>query len=341
MTDTGFQSEVFGTTAAGETVYRVTIKGGGLTAKVMTWGSVIQDLRLDGHAPPLVLGFEDFASYPQYSSYFGATPGRCANRIDGGRFVLDGEEIQLDRNEKGINHLHGGTGNIAKQNWTIVDQAADRVVLRIVDAAGRAGYPGNCDITATYHLHGDGVLSVTYEATTDAPAPVNLCQHSYFNLDGRENALDHDLMIAADHYLPTTEAQIPTGELRSVAGTPFDFREMGPMKRFENGEQVLFDHNFCLSRERTAKRSIALARSINSGVSMEVRTTEPGVQLYAGFKLDVPVPGLEGRRYGAFAGFCMETQVWPDAVNHADFPNAILRPGQTLKQETDYVFNKS
>jgi len=289
------EREIFGTTASGETVYRVELRGGGLRAKVLTWGSVIQDLRLDGHAPPLVLGFESFEPYPLHSPYFGASPGRNANRIANGRFMLDGHEVQLD----------------------------------------------HCEITATYHLRDDGVLSVIYDSTTDAPTPVNVCQHSYFNLDGRDDALGHDLMIAADHYLPTNEAQVPTGELRPVVGTPFDFRQMSPMKRVENGEQVLFDHNFCLSRARMPKRPVALARSLNSGVTLEVRTSEPGVQFYAGFKVNAPVPGLDGRRYGPFAGFCLETQVWPDAVNHADFPPSILRPGETLRQETDYVFSKS
>ncbi|EPE95957.1 aldose epimerase family protein [Rhizobium grahamii] len=333
--------EVFGQTKSGETVHRVEIKGGGLTAKVLTWGAVIQDLRLDGHEAPLVLGFDDFDSYPTHSSYFGATPGRCANRIGGGKFTLDGVKYQLDLNEKGVTHLHGGNGNIAQQNWTIVEHDVDRVVLKIVDPDGRAGYPGNCTIQATYRVHGDGELSVTYETTSDQPTIANVCQHTYFNLDGRDDALGHDIMIAADGYLVTNDLQIPTGEVRPVAGTAFDFREMSPMKRFDDGEQALYDHNFCLSKDRTAKRSVALARSLNSGVSLEVRTTEPGVQFYAAFKLNVPVPGLEGRKYGPFAGFCLETQVWPDAINHEGFPNAVLRPGEVLRQETDYIFSKS
>lgn len=333
--------EVFGQTQSGETVYRVEIKGGGLTAKIITWGAVIQDLRLDGHDAPLLLGFDDFDSYPAHSSYFGATPGRCANRIGGGKFTLDGKNYQLDLNEKGVTHLHGGKDNIAKRNWTIVEHDVDRVVLKIVDPDGRGGYPGNCTIQATYWVHGNGEFSVTYESTSDQPTIANVCQHAYFNLDGRDDALGHDIMIAADGYLVTNELQIPTGEVRPVAGTVFDFREMSPMKRFDGSEQALYDHNFCLSTERTAKRSVALARSLNSGVSLEVRTTEPGVQFYGGFKLDVPVPGLDGRKYGPFAGFCLETQIWPDAINHEDFPDAVLRPGEVLRQETDYIFSKS
>ncbi|WP_028746479.1 aldose epimerase family protein [Rhizobium mesoamericanum] len=333
--------EVFGQTQSGETVYRVEIKGGGLTAKIITWGAVIQDLRLDGHDAPLLLGFDDFDSYPAHSSYFGATPGRCANRVGGGKFTLDGKSYQLDLNENGVTHLHGGKDNIAKRNWTIVEHDLDRVVLKIVDPDGRGGYPGNCTIQATYWVHGDGQFSVSYESTSDQPTIANVCQHAYFNLDGRDDALGHDIMIAADAYLVTDEMQVPTGEVRPVTGTVFDFREMSPMKQFDGSEQALYDHNFCLSHDRTAKRSVALARSMNSGVSLEVRTTEPGVQFYAGFKLDVPVPGLDGRKYGPFAGFCLETQVWPDAINHEGFPNAVLRPGEVLRQETDYIFSKS
>ena len=335
------EHEVFGRTAEGDTVYRVKIAGGGLTAHVLTWGAVIQDLRLEGHAPPLVLGFENFNDYPRHSPYFGATPGRCANRITNGRFDLDGKSYQLELNENGVTHLHGGSDGLGRRNWEIVDTAPDRVVLRTVDPDGRAGYPGDCTVTATYRLHGEGVLSVLYQSTSNRPTPCNICQHSYFNLDGRETALGHDIMIAADRLTAVDAKQCPTGELMPVAGTAFDLREMGPMHRSENGEQVLFDHNFCLSDSRMAKRSIALARSVYSGVSMEVRTTEPGVQFYAGFKLDVPVTGLEGRRYGPFAGFCLETQVWPDAINHPAFPDAVLRPGAVLRQETDYVFSKS
>ncbi len=150
-------------------------------------------------------------------------------------------------------------------------------------------------------MHGNGELSITYESTSDQPTLANVCQHAYFNLDGRDDALGHDIMIAADHYLPTDEKQVPTGEIRSVEGTEFDFREMAPMKRFVGSEQAFYDHNFCLSAERTAKRSVALARSLYSGVSLEVRSTEPGVQFYAGFKLDTGAPGIGGRKYGPFA----------------------------------------
>ncbi|MCJ8056410.1 galactose mutarotase [Shinella curvata] len=336
----GQEQHIFGRLASGEVVERITISGGGLTAHVLTWGAVIQDLRLDGHDAPLVLGFKDFSAYLDHSPYFGATPGRCANRIGGGRFAIDGTGYQLECNERGIGHLHGGSDGTGRQNWRIAEKGSDFVTLVVSDPNGRAGYPGNCAITCTYRLPGDGVLSVVYEAVTDAPTPVNLCQHSYFILDDGADALGHEIRLAAEHYLPVDENLIPTGEIRSVAGTPFDLREWTPLARQTEEGGVAFDHNFCLSSERVTKRRVAEVRSPLSGVSLTVLTTEPGVQLYTGSKVDTSVPGLEDRHYGAFAGFCLETQIWPDAVNHADFPNAILRPGETLRQETDYVFQK-
>ncbi len=334
------RNELFGRLETGEPVQLVVLTGGGLTAKIITWGAVIQDLRLDGHAPPLVLGLESLADYLAHSPYFGATPGRNANRIGNGRFAIDGASFQLELNERGVTHLHGGSDGLGRRNWQIVDQSDSHVTLRIVDPAGRAGYPGNCTVTCTYRLHAPATLSVTYEATTDAPTIANLCQHSYFNLDGESDALGHEISIAADHYLPVDERLIPLGEIRPVAGTPFDLRTLTPMRRQTEAGGVAFDHNFCLAKERRAKTPVALARSNRSGVALEVHTTEPGVQLYTGSMINVAVPGLEGRRYGPFAGFCLETQVWPDAINHQGFPKAILRPGETLRQETDYIFTK-
>lgn len=333
--------EIFGQLPSGEPVHRLTIKGGGLTAHILTWGAVIQDLRLEGHDAPLVLGFETFGDYLAHSPYFGATPGRNANRIGGGRFAIDGTEYQLERNEKGVTHLHGGSDGIAKRVWSIVEHADNRVVLEIVDPEGRAGYPGNCRIRCTYELKDGGTLSVNYASTTDKATIANVCQHSYFNLDGKSDALDHDIMIAAGQYLPTDELQVPTGEIRAVDGAAFDLRSMTPMRRQMEGDRISYDHNFCLANGRGPKRSAALVRSVNSGVVLEVRTSEPGVQFYTGFKMNVPVPGLEGRRYGPYAGFCLETQNWPDAVNHPNFPDAVLRPGETLLQETDYVFSRT
>lgn len=333
--------EHFGVLPTGEVVERVTLVGGGLTANILTYGAVIHDLRLDGHQPALVLGFETLQSYLDHSPFFGATPGRCSNRIADGVFSIDGSAFHLERNEKGVTHLHGGSDGLAVRNWEIVDLGADFVVLGITDPDGRAGYPGNCRVTARYSLSEGGTLGVVYQSTSDAATLCNICQHSYFNLDGRPDAFDHVISIAADHYLPVDDRLIPTGEVRPVDGTVFDLRQPTALQVQRHGEKIAYDHNFCLSPERGEMRSAARVTSPHSGVSLEVRTTEPGVQLYTGVMIPaMQVPGLDGRVYGPFAGFCLETQVWPDAINHAGFPNAILRPGETLLQETAYIFTK-
>lgn len=335
------QAEIFGTLENGETVRRVTINGGGLTVSVITYGAVIQDVRLDGYAPSLVLGFDNFPDYRQHSRHFGASPGRCANRIGGGRFTIDGTDYQLELNENGVTHLHGGKQGFGKRNWTITALAADSVTLSIHDEDGHAGYPGNCDASVTYSLPGNGVLSCVYRATSDKATPANLCQHSYFTLDEADNVLDTRFTIAAEHYLPVDEKLIPTGEVRAVEDTAFDLRSETALRDRIGADLSGYDHNLCLSPERVAKRAVARAFSPKSGVSLDVETTEPGVQFYTAQKLSVPVPGHDGRTYGPFAGFCLETQIWPDAINKENFPNAVLRPGVELVQETDYIFRKA
>lgn len=331
-------TEIFGTTEDGTEVARVEIRGGGLTAKLMSWGATLQDLRFDGHGPSLVLGFPDFDSYPAHSPYFGATPGRYANRIALGQFRLDGGDYQLDRNQTGRHHLHGGSLGTGNRVWTIADLGADFVRFEIIDPDGHMGYPGTCRIACTYRLRADGVLSVVHEAETDRPTLCNMAHHSYFNLDDSADILDHELMIAADNYLPVDSDQIPTGEVLPVAQTAFDFGTMRPIRYAEGDGQFAYDHNYCLSDTRMEKRPVAQVRSLKSGIAMEVRTSEPGLQFYCGFKIATPVAGLNGLRYGACAGFCLESQVWPDSPNHYGFPSAVLRPGEHLYQATDYIF---
>lgn len=336
----------FGTTATGVSVQRIRIAGGGLTAWVMTWGAAVQDLRLDDHAPPLVLGFDDFAAYPAHSPYFGAIAGRCANRIAEGRFTLDGKSYQLDRNFLGRHHLHGGAQGFGKRVWTLADHGADFVTLEIVSADGEMGYPGRLTARCTYRLTGNA-LAVTLEAETDAPTLCNLAQHSYFNLDdgGAGPVLDHRLQVAAEGYLPVDDGLIPSGEIRQVAGTDHDFRDPRPIRRRDtaaaDGAQVIYDHNFCLSPERVALRTVASVTAARSGLRMEVATTEPGLQFYAGHKVSPGVPGLDGIRYAPWSGFCLEAQVWPDAPNHSGFPSAVLRPGARYHQQTEYRFGRS
>ena len=340
MTSMIERAELFGQMDDGDPVYRVTITSGGLTLGVITYGAVIQDLRLEGYAPSLVLGFDNFPDYRQHSRHFGASPGRVANRIGGGRFTLDGKDYQLECNEGGVTHLHGGSKGFGKRNWRLVAVEDDSVTLAIRSEDGHAGYPGNCDVTVTYALPGNGVLSVIYRAVTDQPTPANICQHSYFTLDEQPDVLETRIAIAADHYLPVDEKTVPTGEVKSVAGSVFDLRAETAIGHHISPDFAGYDHNLCLSPERVEKRLVARAASPHSGVTMAVATTEPGVQFYTAHKLSVPVPGHDGRQYGPFAGFCLETQIWPDAINKANFPHAVLRPGEELVQETDYIFRK-
>ncbi|WP_417424354.1 aldose epimerase family protein [Hoeflea sp.] len=330
--------EAFGQMQSGETVHRVTLEGGGLTAKIMTWGATLQDLRLESHAAPLTLGFPDFASYPAHSPYFGQTPGRHANRIAGGRFSLDGVAYQLECNERGINHLHGGSAGTGTRLWTLDSHGSDFAVFSIVDPDGQCGYPGTMKIEARYELRPGGCMAITYTSVTDRPTLANIAHHSYFNLDGSADILDHEMMIAADHYLPVDATQIPTGEIAPVEGTEFDFREMRPIRRENAAGQVEYDHNFCVADARGPVQTIALARSMRSGVAMELRSTEAGVQFYTGFKINPSVPGLSGNPYHPHAGFCLETQSWPDSPNHSGFAGAVLRPGEKCVQHTEHVF---
>lgn len=334
------RAEPFGTTPQGETVHRVELRGGGLRAAVLTWGAVLQDLRLDGHAPPLVLGFADFAPYPAESPYFGATVARVANRIRDGHAEIGGRHCQLDRNEHGRHHLHGGAGGAGRRVWKLRWQEPDAVCLSILLEDGEMGYPGRLALSVTIALTAGATLALRYEAQTDSPTLCAPAHHSYFTLDDSGHILDHRLRVAARFYLPVDDELIPTGEVAPVAGTGFDFRQARPV-----GEGAALrgrlDHNFCLSRARRGLRPVAWLDSPRSGLAMEVATTEPGLQVYDGASVAVASPGLDGRPIGAHAGLALEPQNWPDANHHASFPQAALRPGETYRQESRFRFRRS
>lgn len=331
---------LFGTTAEGEPVQRFSIAGGGLTARIIGWGAVVQDLRLDGHDAPLVLGFENFDDYPAHSPYMGAIAGRYANRIRGGRFSIAGERHQAETNFLGKHTLHGGAKGFGKRVWSVADSGADFVTLTLHSPDGDMGFPGALDATCTYRLKIPGTLSIELTATADAATLCNLAHHSYFNLDdgGRGDTLGHRLMIAAGAYLPVDDELIPTGVVQPVDGSEFDFRTARTI-RGKSG--TAFDHNFCLAAARGPLRQAAWAQGAQSGVEMEVWTTEPGLQFYDGARVARDVPGLGGRRYGAHAGFALEPQIWPDSPNRPYFPQAILWPGQIYRQTTEYRFRLS
>lgn len=330
--------EPFGATGDGETVQRLAISGGGLAAKVLSWGAIVQDLRLAGHVQPLTLGFERLDHYLDHSLYFGATVGRCANRIAGGRFTIDGERYQAEGNDGG-NTLHGGSKGLDRRNWSIAAHGPDFVTLTAQEPSGWMGFPGGLDVSCIYRLATPGVLSVELTATCDRPTLCNLAHHSYFNLDdgGRGSILDHRLSIAAAAYTTVDDRLLPTGAVLPVIGTDFDFL-LPRTIRARDAEDVRYDHNFCLSAARVPIRQVAWAQGASSGVEMEVWTTEPGLQLFTGHFPDRAVPGLDGIIYRSFAGFCLEPQVWPDSPNQPHFPQAVLRPGEEYRQVTEYRF---
>lgn len=331
-------AEVFGLMPDGTPVRRYRLCGGGLTAHFLTYGAVLQDLRLDGHDSPLVLGFDAFDDYLEHSPYFGATAGRYANRIRDGHLKLDGQTYQLDTNSLGKHLLHGGARGIGKRVWELQDLQADSITLRIRAADGEMGFPGNLDIRQTFSLLEGGVLDIAIEAETDAPTLCNIAHHSYFNLGSAETISDHTFEVAAESYLPVDAELIPTGEIAPVEGTRFDFRQQAPLG--PACAQGLIDHNFCLSGERVPIRQIARLCCPASGVTLELRSTEPGLQVYDSAPLSIPVPGLEGRRMGSYSGLALEPQIWPDAPHNPAFPQAVLRPGERYRQHTQYIFSK-
>lgn len=324
----------FGETPDGTPIERVTIKGGGLTANVLTYGAILQDLRLEGHDTSLVLGFETFAPYLTDSPYCGATAGRCANRIRDGHLELNGDTYQLDRNFLGKHSLHGGTVSMGKRVWTLEGVSDSSVTLSILLEDGEMGYPGNLTARVRFSLLKDGVFDVNVTAETDAPTLCNIAHHSYFNL-GEETVSDHLLQVDAEHYLPIDDELIPTGEIASVAGTRFDYRNPAPVN-----QSFPVDHNFCLADAKRELRQIASLFSPASGVSMDIRSSEPGLQVYDGAKINIDPPGLQGREMRAHAGIALEPQIWPDANHHRGFPQAVLNPGETYRQHSQFIFSK-
>jgi aldose 1-epimerase len=320
----------------------------GMKAKITTYGSILTELDVpdrDGKLGNVVLGFDNLAGYLAGHPHFGATTGRVANRIAKGKFTLDGKEYKLAVNN-GPNALHGGLKGFDKVVWkgeakVTPDTAA--VELTYLSKDGEEGYPGNLTTMVTYTLTNENELRIDYKATTDKPTPVNLTNHSYFNLGGPASGdiLDHELTIEADEYTPADDTLIPTGEIRSVKGTPLDFTK--PAKISARISQVAdktggYDHNFVL-RSKGGKLALAArAYDPKTGRVMEMYTTEPGVQLYTANFLDGKLKSKEGVPFKKHQAFCLEAQHFPDAVNHPDFPSIILRPGQTYKQTTMYKF---
>ncbi len=343
----------FGKTKEGTPVEIYTLTNrNGLTAKVMTYGATLTELIVPdkgGTPGNIVLGFDALEPYLAGPPYFGATVGRVGNRIARGTFTLNGRTYHLATNN-GPNHLHGGIKGFDKVVWTaeIVpsnDGQAVKFTYRSPD--GEEGYPGTLDATVVYTLTDANELRLDYTATTDKATPVNLTNHSYFNLagEGSGTILDHVMMIAADHITPVDDTLIPTGKLAPVQGTVFDFTTPTPIgariDKVPVAPPVGYDHNYVL-RPAPAGRTMRLAARVTeqrTGRTMEVRTTEPAVQFYSGNFLDGTIRNRNGVPYQKHAAFCLETQHYPDSVNHPNFPSTILEPGRVYKTTSVYAFS--
>ncbi len=312
-----------------------TISNGVLSARIADYGSTLVDLRLKDWPHPLVLGFESEADYVDANHYSGAVIGRFANRIGGGRAMIDGQPVQLSVNSDG-NHLHGGAAGLARQYWTATEETSDSVSFTVTSPEGCEGYPGNCVFTVTYSVIPPAILQLDFEAVTDAPTLVNMCHHPYFNFAGSGEIGRHQLEIRADRFLWSGNGLLPNGEIRTVAGTPYDFTA----QQFLNGPRPDpgYNNTYCLGSATRAKPALAARLSLEDGPAMELWTTQPGLHLYDAYKLPREMRGLEGRIYGPHQAICLEAQGWPDSPNHAHFPSALLRPGETYRQTTQYRF---
>ncbi len=339
-----------------ETTLFSLVSAGGARADITDYGAIVVRLFVPdraGRMDDIVLGYNSVADYVKNSPFFGAIVGRFGNRIAHGRFTLDGQTYTLatNNNPNGIPcHLHGGNVGFDKVLWsarTSITNGSPTLELRYRSADGEEGYPGNLDVTVTYTLGDDNSLRVDYHATTDRATPVNLTQHAYFNLkgEGQGDILDHQLEINARRYTPVNAGLIPTGELASVASTPFDFttpQRIGARVNADHEQLKLaggYDHNWVLDAQSGTLALAATASEPTTGRTMEVWTQEPGVQFYCGNFLDGTAIGKSDRAYGHRSGFCLETQHYPDSPNQPAFPNTILRPDQVYQTTTLFKFS--
>lgn len=337
----------FGALADGSAVEIYTLSDGKIEARIMTYGATIVSLKTpdkSGASANIVQGFDSIAGYLQKEPYFGATIGRYGNRIGHARFTLDGKTFQLPKND-GDNTLHGGNRGFDKRLWT-GKQVADGVSMTYLSKDGEEGFPGNLTATVTFTV-ANGDLKIEYSATTDKKTVVNLTNHSYFNLAGQGSGdiLKHELQLNASKFTPVDSGLIPTGELKNVQGTPFDFRKPTPIgARIEAiDEQIKFgmgyDHNFVLDRAGAGASKAALVHDPKTGRTMEVLTTEPGVQFYTGNFLDGTLTGSEGKVYKRRYALCLETQHFPDSPNKPSFPTTELKAGEKYQSLTIYRFS--
>lgn len=345
------RSQAFGRTDDGQLVRQFTLSNSvGVEVNVLDYGGLIRTLSTpdrNGQSGDVVLGFDTLPEYLAGHPYFGVLVGRCANRIRGATFALGGVRYQLARNI-GDDHLHGGEGGFDKVVWQARPFQNEQVVglaLKLHSPDGEDHYPGALDTEVTLSLNDDSELRLDYRATCDAPTIVNLTNHSYFNLAGRGQIHDHVAMIDADAFTPMDSTLLPTGEVRAVVGTPFDFRRPTAIgARINDGNDQLligggYDHNFVLNGAAGTLRLAARVSDPVSGRVLEVLTTQPGVQFYTGNMMDEATTGKGGTVYPHRGGFCLETQHFPDAPNQPNFPSIVLRPGELYEQTTVFRFS--
>jgi aldose 1-epimerase len=343
----------WGALSDGTAVDRFTLKNAaGVTAEIISYGARLTSLRVpdrSGDFANVVLGYASLEEYLADDASFGATVGRYANRIAGGRFAIDGTVHRLALNN-GPNSIHGGLQGFSKRVWQAEGATSSEgpaLTLRYESADGEEGYPGRLEVAVRYTLTAADALRIDYTASTDKPTVLNLTNHAYFNLagEGAGDILSHELTIAADAFTPTDATAIPTGEIRSVASTPFDFRAAMPIgaRIRVRDEQLLlgrgYDHSFVLGPNPAGEAQLAarLAEP-RSGRVMEVLTSEPGLQLYTGNYLNGRHRGASGRAYRQSDGLCLETQHFPNSPNEPGFPSTLLRPGETFRSRTEYRF---
>jgi aldose 1-epimerase len=349
----GVQQQPFGSRDGRPVTLYTLTNSHGVEVRAMNYGGIILSIRVPdrkGQLGDIVLGHETLEGYIPNPPYLGAIVGRYANRIANGTFTLDGKKYELPKND-GPNTLHGGaTRTFDKVVWDGEPlKGATGVAFSYVSKDGEEGFPGNLKVKVTYTLTDSNELVIDYEATTDKATPINLSQHSYFNLAGEGNGdiLNHEIMINADRFTPVDKNLIPTGELRTVKGTPFDFTTPTRIgaRIDENYEQLVlghgYDHNFVINRKSNDSGLVLAARVYEptTGRVLEVSTTQPAVQFYTGNFLDGSVTGKQGHVYKRRYGFCLETQHYPDSPNHPDFPTTILKPGETFRSKTVFKFS--
>lgn len=337
--------ESFGSTKIGVPVDQYILSSGsGVTASIITYGGIIRSLTApgrDGRVEDIVLGYDSLGQYEARHPYFGTITGRFANRIAKGSFSLDGKTYTLATNN-GPNHLHGGINGFDRAVWKAESSAKpDSVSLQLshVSPDGDEGYPGTLDVTVTYTLFSNNTLRIDYSATTDKATPINLTSHSYFNLKGHASGdvLNQKIQIYARSIVPVDGTLIPTGDLQSVDGTPFDFRNPEAIGSRISQVEPGYDHTFVLQDSAGLKKA-ALAWDPDSGRALEVVTSQPGLQFYTGNFLDGSEKGKDGTAYNKYSGFCLETQHFPDSPNQRSFPSTILRPGDTYQHSTLFKF---